>query len=593
MPSHIQRRRPALAKTVGGSLHKVRSGFRNLRLESLESRLVLSGAPMLWVAATQVVQVGTAVEPLGSQFSISGPNFDFLAQESIVVQVTSGSLSFPLHEGSLIGDAPFGASGITSITNADGSYLICDSNGLVAAQGTGTPTGYVAITGTADGINTLAHYLEYSPPKVLTGSTAVMSVLAMNADGSPPQSISQSMTINITPQAIPPIIDGPASQNVTPGSTLTFSQANRNAITVTDPGNQGEMESVQIQANGTLTPGPNTAGVTVLSGPSYPSGLGLYGSIAAINSAMDGLQFTPTTDSGPVLLKVTINDNDGQIAFLSTQINVSSTPTTPVLDFGVGSSSTAEQCAATGGAGLTFSAANGNAILVQGANSTVNSLTAFLQTLSGTLTITNVPGDVTVAGNGNSLMSVTGTPAEIDAALDGLNYQPNDGIASDILEGFVLNSGDDAATLSAWIPIAIDPTGNASPSVIAIPGTQSVQAGSMLEFSQAAGNALRVADGDANGSIETVFVQVLSGTLAVGNTAGLTSVSGNGTNLIALSGTVSNLNAALDGLRYLFAPATESSSDGSAIETDYLSVMVYDPSSTVIIAPTGVPINIS
>src|SRR6185312_6358864 len=145
---------------------------------------------------------------------------------------------------------------------------------------------------------------------------------------------------------------------------------------------------------------------------------------------------------------------------LGCNITIGSTPA-PELSFEPANATAAEHAAATG-TGLTFSADNGNPISVAGADNTSDSLVAYLQVLSGTLTITNPPGPVTVAGNGSSLVSITGTRTAIDDALDGLNYQPQAGITSDVLEGFVIPAdGSAPPTQSNWIPIEIDPGSNA------------------------------------------------------------------------------------------------------------------------------------
>jgi len=75
-----------------------------------------------------------------------------------------------------------------------------------------------------------------------------------------------------------------------------------------------------------------------------------------------------------------------------------------------------------------------------------------------------------------------------------------------------------------------------------------------LAFSAAAGNAISVADVDAAAdAIERVLLQPAAGTVTLTSTAGLTSASGLGTASMAIQGTLANLNAALNGLR--FTPA--------------------------------------
>jgi hypothetical protein len=85
--------------------------------------------------------------------------------------------------------------------------------------------------------------------------------------------------------------------------------------------------------------------------------------------------------------------------------------------------------------------------------------------------------------------------------------------------------------------------------VNSIPGTQSVNEEATLTFSTGTGNAITISDVDVGSGNETVTLTVTSGTLALGSTAGLTSFTNNAAS-ITLTGTVANINAALNGLTY-------------------------------------------
>jgi hypothetical protein len=67
-------------------------------------------------------------------------------------------------------------------------------------------------------------------------------------------------------------------------------------------------------------------------------------------------------------------------------------------------------------------------------------------------------------------------------------------------------------------------------------------------FNSSNGNEIKVSD--INDSNLTVTLTVAHGTLTLGGTTGLTSVSGNGTSAVTFSGSLTNLNAALNGLDY-------------------------------------------
>jgi hypothetical protein len=79
--------------------------------------------------------------------------------------------------------------------------------------------------------------------------------------------------------------------------------------------------------------------------------------------------------------------------------------------------------------------------------------------------------------------------------------------------------------------------------------TQSVNEELALTFSSAAGNAITISDIDVGSGNETVTLSVSGGTLALGSTAGLASFTNNAGS-ITLTGTVANINAAMDGLTY-------------------------------------------
>src|SRR6185295_2664883 len=66
-------------------------------------------------------------------------------------------------------------------------------------------------------------------------------------------------------------------------------------------------------------------------------------------------------------------------------------------------------------------------------------------------------------------------------------------------------------------------------------------------FSSANGNAISIADVDAGGSNVQVTLAATNGVLTLAGTAGLT-VSGNGTGTVTVTGTLTNINTAINGL---------------------------------------------
>jgi hypothetical protein len=222
--------------------------------------------------------------------------------------------------------------------------------------------------------------------------------------------------------------------------------------------------------------------------------------------------------------------------------------------------------------GLTFSAGNGNAIQLSDGDANGASEMVFLQAASGDLTPGSTTG-VTIQTAPHAL-ALTGTLTALNTALDGLRYTPAAGASSDYLS--VLLS-DGMRTGSLGLGLTHDSSANLLATIsVSAPSSQSIGAGAVLVFSEANSNAIHIADGAANGNIDTVSLQVLrdaqgrnpAGRLAVGNTASLASIGGNGSSSLALTGTVAALNTALDGLE--FAPS-------AGVSFDWLSILVSDP----------------
>jgi hypothetical protein len=84
-----------------------------------------------------------------------------------------------------------------------------------------------------------------------------------------------------------------------------------------------------------------------------------------------------------------------------------------------------------------------------------------------------------------------------------------------------------------------------------VPGPQSVNEDTGLVFSSANGNAISISDPDADPNAVRVTISVTNGTLTLTGIAGLTFNSGsNGAGAMTVTGTITNINAALNGLIY-------------------------------------------
>ena len=154
--------------------------------------------------------------------------------------------------------------------------------------------------------------------------------------------------------------------------------------------------------------------------------------------------------------------------------------------------------------------------------------------------------------------------------------------------GGTANGGQD--TFAQGFVIVINAVND--PPVNTVPGAQSMVKNSLLIFSTIDGNRISIADVDAANSAVQVTLSTSNGLLTLNGTTGLTFSAGTGTgdSTMTFSGTVNNINAALNGLR--FAPAVNfegaaqiqiatndlgrTGSGGAQSDTDAINVTVVD-----------------
>jgi len=91
------------------------------------------------------------------------------------------------------------------------------------------------------------------------------------------------------------------------------------------------------------------------------------------------------------------------------------------------------------------------------------------------------------------------------------------------------------------------------PPVNHVPGLQTIPLNTSLVFSAATGNAIFISDVDAGSDPVQVTLKATDGTLTLNGTSGLTFSVGDGTDdpLMTFTGSIANINAALDGMKNL------------------------------------------
>jgi hypothetical protein len=266
----------------------------------------------------------------------------------------------------------------------------------------------------------------------------------------------------------------------------------------------------------------------------------------------------------------------GQTSPIEPAITPGVTPTVPSLA-GFGANSPPSASAPPTGSlnensSLSFSTANSDAISITDAVAGTNADSLTLSVSQGTLTLASTTGlSFTAGANGSSSFTVSGAVTDLDSALDGLVYQPTTLYSG--ADALAASVSDPTDSLSASTSVSITVAALNAPA-IAAPGSGSLSENGSLTFSSGNSNAISITDATAGSNADSLTLSVSQGTLTLASTTGLSFTAGsNGSSLFTVSGTVTNLDSALDGLVY--QPTTLYSG------SDSLSVSVTDPGDTL------------
>ncbi|HKO45459.1 MAG TPA: Calx-beta domain-containing protein, partial [Pyrinomonadaceae bacterium] len=172
-----------------------------------------------------------------------------------------------------------------------------DNNALFSIQPAVSPTGT----------------LTYTPAPNANGTATVSVSLTDNggtANGGQNTSAVQTFTITVNAVNDGPVNTVPGAQSVTENGTLTFSAGNGNQISIADVDAGAPGVQVTLSAtNGTITLA-GTAGLAFSNGDGTADGnMTFTGTVASINTALNGLVFTPTSGfAGAASLQIVTND---------------------------------------------------------------------------------------------------------------------------------------------------------------------------------------------------------------------------------------------------------------------------------------------
>ena len=422
-----------------------------------------------------------------------------------------------------------GNSDTVTVTAGQGTLSVTPASGLGI---TGSSTSSLTLTGTLTTLNAAIGSLVYTPNTNYVGTDSIQISVTNANDG-----LTGAATVAMLVYAVPSVTI-PQSTVMTENSSFNFA----NTISVADASAIGASDSLDVQLIpgtgwGTLTLG-STTGLTFTNGSNNSRSMTMTGTLANLNAALNGLVYTPEIGFyGEPLLTVGISDpGDFQQYGGLDEITVEGLPA-PVVT-APSSASVIEN------GSIAFPSGSINVSDGEDHGSNADSLS--LSVSDGGLTLGSTSGlTFTTGSNGSSAITVTGTFANLNSALSGLVYSPNPAyIGYDRLDVSELDAWDEREG-SATFPITVNAL---PPPSVTVPSDETVAENGLLTFGA---GTLSLTDTSASGASDALTLSVANGTLTLGTTNGLIFNSGsNGSSSITVTGTLANLNAALDGLVY-------------------------------------------
>jgi hypothetical protein len=472
-----------------------------------------------------------------------------------------------------VGDVDAGSGTIAvSLDVTNGTLTLAGIGGLTFSNGDGTNDASMDFTGTRTDINTALNGMTFTPTADYDGP-AQLDIATddqgnTGSGGSQTDSDSLAITVNGINDA--PTITAPTDFNVgeNDSATKTISVADSDA-------GSGQVQITLGADHGDITLA-TTSGLTFEDGANGSGAMVFEGTLAQVAAAMTGLTYAPDANYfGPDTLTARIDDNGNTgsggnlFATDSTAITVDEANSAPVNS--VPGTQTFDEDTTR-----TFSSGNGNAISVTDPDAGTADVTTTLTATGGILDVTASTGDLTTAtGDGTNTVTLTGSTAEITAALEGLVYDSDlDENGAETITVLTDDLGNTGAggnqTDSDVINLSITAV-NDAPSLTE-PADFDVDEGATEVLSGAA--AHQVTDVDAGAGGVEVNLDVDHGTMTLDGTTGLTFDQGDGTgdSTVEFSGTVADVNNALDGMSY-----TANNNDGSS---DTLDATVTDNGNT-------------
>ncbi len=443
-----------------------------------------------------------------------------------------------------------------------GTLTLDTTSGLTTVLGDGTSL--VSFQGSQSEVNAALNGLKWTAPvanfNAGNGGVVTMEILTkdLGNSGAGGELVDKdTVTIRVLDQNTAPENTVPGLQKVDEDTTLVFSAANKNFISVEDEdaGPGDDVMLITLSANkGTLTLG-GTVGLVFDTGDGSGDALMSFkGSLAEVNKALEGLSYTGNKDfNGNDTLTITTNDqgNSGGGGAKQDQDTIT-IEVKPINDAPVNTVPLALQTVDED-TKLDFAETLKIADVDAAEGSDANPMFVTLTVKNGTLALGSTTGLNSLAGNNTSEVSFKGTVAEVNNALKNLSYKGdlnyNGTDTLTIVTSDQGNTGDPVVVLTDTDTVDIKITAVNDAPVNTVPAAKTIDEDTSLKFV----GELKVSDIEADLAGDDallVTLTVTNGTLKLGTDAGLGSLSGDGTGTINFKGTATEINTALDGLLY-------------------------------------------
>lgn len=495
----------SLNAAIGSLVYSPTTGWTGL--DSLHISVVDSGDSLSGTASVAI--------SVNSPPGITAPSTAFV-WENTALNFSAGMIG--------INDtAASGASDSLSLSVSDGILLLGSTTGLTFTSGA-NGTSSMSVTGTLANLNAALSGLGYEPTTYYSGSdTLQLSVKDANDN----LSGSASVAITVAPS---PVLYLPGSVVTGVNTPFTFA----GTISLVDLGASGQSDTLTLTVSDGIVNLGTTTGVNFVSGANGTSSMTIGGTMAVLNAAVNGLVYSPATGySGSDTLHIVLEDvPENRVAAGQVAITVSSSPPPSIVapsSVNVNENGT-----------FTFSGGSVS-IKDQAASGASDSFT--LAIAHGKLALATTGLTFTSGANNSSSMAITGTLANLNAALNGLVYTPTAGFSGHDSLQLSVKDAIDGLSASATVAISVNPYVTAPASVSLIENTS-------FPFT-APSYPITLTDGAASGTSDSLSLSVLHGKVTLSTLSGLTITAGaNGTSAVTVSGTLANLNAALNGLVY-------------------------------------------